>query len=398
MAFNLSKERKSSFVLIKLFPIMLTVFISFIIIGGALPVLPLHIRNNLGFGTFIIGIIAGAQFAASLISRIWSGRFSDTYGTKPSVVFGLVLASIAGILYFLSIFTIDEKDCSIILLLIGRAILGAAESFIITGSISWGLALVDKKHAGKVIAWMGTAMFAAMAFSGPIGIFLFNLWGFKAIAFLTLLLPLAILIYLRAVPSILPKPQKDTATFQSVIQFVWLPGLGAALASIGYCTIISFSSLYYNTMHWQPVWLAFTTFGITLIITRMFLGHLPDQFRGAVIALIFVFVQALGLFVMWEAKNALTASVGAALAGLGYSLVYPGLGVEAMAKATSQNRGIAMGIYTAFLDVAMALGGPMLGLIGGSFGVAHIFLISAFIVLSTSIVIVILLKRSAVLI
>ena len=53
-----------------LMPVMAAVLVGFIIIGVALPVLPLHVKNDLGFGTFIVGLVAGAQFAASLISRV----------------------------------------------------------------------------------------------------------------------------------------------------------------------------------------------------------------------------------------------------------------------------------------------------------------------------------------
>ena len=53
---------------------------------------------------------------------------------------------------------------------------------------------------------------------------------------------------------------------------------------------------------------------------------------------------------------------GAGLTGLGYALVYPGLGVEAVKRAPPESRGLAMGAYTAFLDVALGFGTPLLGL------------------------------------
>ncbi|EPQ2864384.1 hypothetical protein NRF49_000796 [Klebsiella variicola] len=43
-----------------LMPVMAAVLVGFIIIGVALPVLPLHVKNDLGFGTFIVGLVAGA--------------------------------------------------------------------------------------------------------------------------------------------------------------------------------------------------------------------------------------------------------------------------------------------------------------------------------------------------
>jgi hypothetical protein len=61
-----------------LIPVMTAVLVGFIIIGVALPVLPLHVKNGLGFGTFIVGLVAGAQFAASLISEYGPGAIQTS--------------------------------------------------------------------------------------------------------------------------------------------------------------------------------------------------------------------------------------------------------------------------------------------------------------------------------
>ncbi|QMR78241.1 MFS transporter [Enterobacter sp. RHBSTW-00175] len=377
-----------------LIPVMTAVLVGFIIIGVALPVLPLHVKNGLGFGTFIVGLVAGAQFAASLISRVWSGSYSDKRGAKKGVVAGLIAAAVSGLLYQASLWLVSIPSLSVSVLLAGRAILGGAESFIITGAVAWGLALVDKEHAGKVIAWVGTAMFAAMALGGPVGTLLYDAFGFEAVVLLTLLLPLMVLMYLARMPAVAPHPHAIQTSVGSVMRAVWLPGLGAALASTGYCTILAFSSLYYSSMNWQPVWLAFTAFGVALIVARTAAGHLPDRFGGARVALIFVLVQAAGLFLIWLAGTSLIATLGAAFAGFGYSLVYPGLGIEAISGSTPQNRGTVMGIYTAFLDVAMAIGSPALGWVGGHLGLNAIFLAGALVVLSTAVVALLLLKRA----
>ena len=57
-----------------LLPMMGVVFVAFLVIGAAMPVLPLHVQGGLGFGTFVVGLVAGSQFAASLISRPWAGN------------------------------------------------------------------------------------------------------------------------------------------------------------------------------------------------------------------------------------------------------------------------------------------------------------------------------------
>ena len=55
-----------------LLPIMGVVFVAFLLIGIAMPVLPIHVHDGLGLGTFVVGLVAGSQFAASLISRPWA--------------------------------------------------------------------------------------------------------------------------------------------------------------------------------------------------------------------------------------------------------------------------------------------------------------------------------------
>ncbi|MBN3751677.1 MFS transporter [Paraburkholderia sp. Tr-20389] len=376
-----------------LMPVMAAVLAGFLIIGVALPVLPLHVSHDLGFGTVVVGLVAGAQFAASLISRVWAGSYADRHGAKRGVLTGLIVAAVSGLLYLLSLAFADMPVVSVMVLLVGRAVLGGAESFIITGGVAWGLGLADKEHAGKVIAWVGTAMFAAMAIGGPVGTTLFTSSGFVAIALVTTVLPLIVLAFLIRTRPVPPHPRGKHSSFRTILAAVWLPGLGAALASIGYCAILTFSSLLYTGMHWQPVWMAFTAFGGALILARTIAGHLPDRFGGARVALIFVVMQAAGLLLMSQAKTSLIASAGATLAGFGYSLVYPGLGVEAVRGTTPQNRGLAMGLYTVFLDVAMAAGSPALGWVGGHAGLGAVFLVSAVVVLCTTGVAVRLLCR-----
>ena len=99
-----------------------------------------------------------------------------------------------------------------------------------------------------------------------------------------------------------------------------------------------------------------------------------------------------GLALIWAASNPVLAAAGAALTGFGYSLVYPGLGVEAVRRAPPQSRGLAMGAYTVFLDVALGFGTPTLGLVAGWTELGSVFLTSALIVLCAAAIAVWLLR------
>ena len=197
---------------------MTAVLAGFLIIGVALPVLPLHVTNDLGFGPLVVGLVAGAQFAAALLSRIWAGSYSDRRGAKRSVFVGLLAAAAAGLLYLLSLAFLKEPMGSVAILLVGRAVLGGAESFIITGGIAWGMGLVERQHAGKVIAWVGTAMFAAMALGGPLGSILYTSFGFVAIALMTAFLPLFVFAYVSRTPAAVLPGHGQHASLNAILQ------------------------------------------------------------------------------------------------------------------------------------------------------------------------------------
>jgi len=352
-------------------PLMGAVFVAFLVIGMAMPVLPLHVHQGLGFGTFLVGLVAGSQFGAAILSRVPAGRYADARGPKHAVIAGLAIAAAAGLLYLLSLSSAVNPRIAVTILLVGRALLGIGESFIITGAQSWGLALLGVQNTSKVLAWIGSAMFAAFAAGAPIGSALYARYGFAGLALATTLLPLATLlpvVRLAAVASIARLP----TGLMKVMAAVWFPGAGAALSSIGFGAITAFSALLFVARGWAA-WPAFTAFALSFILTRVFLGHLADRFGGAKVALVCVLVEAAGLGLIWIAPSFALALAGAALTGFGYSLVYPGLGVEAVRLVPAQSRGLAMGAYTAFLDVALGFGTPALGFLADHAGLGAVF-------------------------
>src|SRR5262249_33825645 len=149
-----------------------------------------------------------------------------------------------------------------------------------------------------------------------------------------------------------PRPQ---ASVLQVMAAVWLPGLGAALSSIGFGAITAFSALLFAMRGWAA-WPAFSAFAAAFIVTRIALSRVADRIGGTKVALVFSLVEAAGLALIWVGPWLALALAGAVLTGIGYSLVYPGLGVEAIHCAPAESRGLAMGAYTAFLDLALGFG------------------------------------------
>jgi MFS family permease len=368
-----------------LMPVIMLTFIVFMVTGLAMPVLPLHVHDGLRMGTVMVGLVTSAQFAAALVSRVWSGQLSDTRGAKQAVVTGMLTAVAAGLLYFLSLCYTSAPKLSAVILLAGRALLGGAESFVITGALSWGLALAGPRNTGKAIAWIGMAMYVAFAVGAPLGTALYFRYGFVAIALATAAFPLVGLLLAMPMRAIPPSAQAKSS-FTRVVGAIWLPGIGLALASLGFGAITTFIALLYSAHGWDAAWLAFSGFSGAFVVARLFFGHLPDTLGGARVALVCLVIEATGQALIWLAPAPGFALAGAVLTGFGYSLVYPGLGIEAVRAVSPESRGLAMGAFTAFLDLALGVSGPILGWIASGTGIATVFLVSAMIVLGATVI------------
>jgi MFS family permease len=353
----------------------------FLVTGAALPALPLHIHDGLGFGVFTVGLVSGAQFAAALLFRIWAGKISDQRGPKFAVIAGLLMAALAGMLYLVSLIDTGLPIVSIMILVGGRAFLGGAESLIMIGAQSWCLALAGGNNVGKMLAWIGTAMFVALAVGAPLGSFLFETYGFASIGVTTFLGAAVTLLLVTFVPAVKPTPRDNSKIFAKVLRAVWLPGMGMAFSSLGYGMVTAFAVLLFAQRGWQPAWLSFTLFAVGLMVARMLFGALPDRLGGARTATIFIVVHSVGIALIGVSSAAWLAFVGAALAGFGYALIYPGFGIEAVARAPANAKGVAMGIYTAFIDLALGIFAPLLGLVAGLAGVGPVFIIAAILAL-----------------
>ncbi len=370
--------------MVLLLPIMASVFVAFLVGGLALPVLPLHVHRGLGLGTFVVGLVAGSQFFAALIFRPMAGHFADRRGAKLAVVAGLLAAMTAGLLYLLSLQFVSLPVISVTILLGGRALLGVGESFVITGAQTWGLLLGGPKDTGRVIAWAGSAMWASFALGAPAGAFLYAALGFSAIAMTTTFVPVVALLMVARLPHSKPST-RPRSSFTQVVASVWLPGLGLAFSGAAFGAMTAFVALLFASRGWT-VWPAFTTFAGVFILARVFFGHVADHVGGAKVALICVTIEALGQALIWIAPWSWLALLGAGLTGLGWSLVYPAFGIEAVRRAPPGQKGMAMGAFTAFLDLALGLATPALGVIAAYAGLNAVFLASAIAVLFSAVI------------
>ncbi len=357
-----------------LLPFSLIVFLGYSAIGIPLSTLPLQVHDVLGYGTTMVGVVIGLSAAVTLLTRQVAGGLSDRRGPKFAVLAGLGTAALTGVAYWLS--TVLPSGPGLAALLVGRLVLGLGDSLFTTGVMAWAVYQVGAQNAGRAMAWVGIAMYGALAVGAPVGAGLGALGGFAAVSLAVLVMPLLGVVVAVARPGP-PGVMHRRGNFLGVVRQMWPPGLGMVLASSGFGTIAAFLSLRYAALGWAGAGLALTGFGAAYIGARLLFAGLPDRLGGIRVATASLTVEAVGLALIAGAWSPVVAFIGTAVTGFGYSMVFPALGVEVVRRVTPESRGVALGAFLACFDLGLGAAGPVTGLVAGGFGLPAAFVAAA---------------------
>jgi MFS family permease len=388
-----SPARGGAAVTVQVISIVFFTFLCYLVIGLPMAVLPGYVHGGLGYGSVLAGLVISVQYLATLLSRSHAGRMADTVGPKQTVMIGLAACAASGVFLLLAHVLADRPAPSLAALMASRLVLGFGESWVGTGCITWGIGRVGAAHTAKVISWNGISTYGALAIGAPLGVQLQAQWGFGAVGAAVLaagLLGLA-LAAPRATVAVVGGARM---AFTQVVARVLPHGMALGLASVGFGSIAAFVTLYYAAHHWHGAALSLSVFGCFFIGARLLLGGTIRRFGGFRVAIGSIAVEILGLLLLWLAVSPWMALAGAAMAGFGFSLVFPSLGVEAVNRVPAGNRGAALGAYSAFLDLSLGITGPVAGLIVAGFSYPAIFVFAAMSA-AAAMAIVLALQRSA---
>lgn len=355
-------------------PIIISVFGVYLTIGIALGVVPGFVQNILGFDSIIVGLVIGLQSLSTLLTRAYSGKITDTRGAKKSKMSGVILAVAAGIFYVMAALFQAHPLLALSFLLIARIIHGIGESFLVTGALTWGIGLAGHSSSGKVMTWNGIAMYAGIAIGAPISIWLSKEYNILPAFLLITLLPLVSWLSTAKLPSVAVDKDHVRTPFYKVIGAISGQGLSLAFSSMAFGCIASFIALFFSQKNWGDASLAFMIFGACYVLTRIFFASFPDKYGGFKIALISIVIEVAGQILIWTSASKTLAIIGCGMTGVGFSLVFPALGVLAIQKVNPQMRGTALGAYVAFVDLSLGLAGPIAGLIAGWFDYQTVYL------------------------
>ncbi|EOB9997699.1 MFS transporter [Cronobacter sakazakii] len=379
---------------LKIVSIVIFNFATFLTIGLPLAVLPGYVHDVMGFSPFWAGLVISLQYIATLISRPHAGRYADLWGPKTVVIVGMSCCLLSGASYFLAWWGAGAPLVSLALLCLGRVVLGFGQSCAGTGSTLWGVGVVGSTHIGKVISWNGVVTYGAMAVGAPLGALLYRHGGLPLVA--GVIMGVALLGIVLALPRPAVKASKGKPLpFRAVLGKVWPFGMALALTTSGFGVIATFITLFYQAKGWDGAAFALTLFSGAFVGTRLLFPNAINRLGGINVTLICGVVETVGLLMVGLAVEPWMAKAGTFLAGAGFSLVFPALGVVAVKAVPQSNQGAALATYTLFMDLSLGITGPAAGVLMAWAGVPAIYLAAAGLVLLAILLSVQLKKRPA---
>lgn len=355
-------------------------FFGYTIIGLPLAVLPFFINKVLGYNTIIAGLVISLQYLTTFAMRGYSGNITDKKGPKPAVLISMGSFLLSGILLWIAYECKGTPHISLAILVITRLITGCGEGMIGASPINWAMLALGDQHTGTAISFNGIASYGGLAIGAPLGVYLEKFIGIEGVAII--IMAIAATGYLVAYRKKAYRNEiiENRQSFMKVLAKVSPYGICLALGGLGFGTLSTFITLYYDYMHWTNGALCLTVFGATFILTRVVFSNAIKTYGGIKVSIASFAVEAIGLAILAYAPNVWLALLGAGITGCGFALVFPALGVEAVNLVSASNKGSALAGYGLFIDISLGITGPLVGAVGEHWGMDKIFPFSMFVV------------------
>lgn len=349
-------------------PLFGGIFCCLLGVGASLATVPFFVLHRLHGSNVEAGAAVAALSVAVVVARPVAGRLADLHGYKLLMLCGAVACTLAGLGYYGAV--------GLPVLLAVRIVQGVGEGTVYTAGAAWLVGICPPERRGRVVGLYGIYMWLGITLGALFGTLAMHTIGFSAVWGLCALVGAAGFASVSAGRRP-PNPTGKRGRLFILPASTVLPGIALSLASLGYAALAAFVALHMLTRGVADGVAGFNAFGFTYVGVRLFIGKVPDRFGPRPVALWSAIVEAIGLVIVAVAPNLPVVIIGGLVMGAGLSLLFPSLALIVINNSDPSQQGAALGAFTSFWDLGIAIGAPISGLIASLFTYAAIYYVMA---------------------
>ena len=355
-------------------------FLGFLDTHLLLPVMALY-AYELGASVSIIGLVIGLYSLTNTPANILFGRLIDKVGYRAPLIAGLIGDALSMFLYSLCRLPIH--------LALVRTFHGISGGLVGPATMSITAEYSDQTQRGRAMGIYGmslaTATLVGYGLSGAIA----SRLGYKALFLLG-----AALLAIGAILSLLLPRHKKTGSmtvrtslsedFEKAKGLLRRKGLVVAYPSIfaqyfAFGGVVTLLPLYVKNLGMEAfhVGMLLATFAIMFIILQFPSGTLSDRVGRLRPTAAGLCLGVVSLVLLPSAATFPLLAAVMALYGTAYGLLFPSISALVADSTSSEERGMATGIFHAFLTAGVAIGAPVIGWVGGVVGVESGLMLSS---------------------
>lgn len=342
----------------------------FLSVGALLPTLPLWIDGPLGGDEAAVGLVFGSFGVSALLLRPVAGALSDRHGRRLPMLVGAVLVAAS-----VGSYGVVETVWGLVGL---RLVGGAGEAFFYVAAATAVNDLAPDERRGEALSLFSIALYGGIALGPILGEAILHAVGFTPVWVAA--------ASSAALAAVLTWPVPDTRPAEEpgprpplVHRAALAPGVVILVSVWGQAGFHAFVALHAREVGLPRTQLVFVTFAVVVLAVRSFGARLPDRLGLERVATASLVLSAAGAATIGAWTAPAGVYTGTAVFALGQAFAFPALMSIAVNRVPVRERGAVVGTFTAFVDLAFAVGGVSLGVVAAAAGEPAAFVVAAVI-------------------
>jgi MFS family permease len=339
-------------------------FLGFLGIGTVLPALAPHVRHDLGGSDQTVGWVIGIFSFVALASRFFSGPFADRKGRKATFLIGLLSCALAGLAYLLPLQISGAY--------LGRILQGFGEACLYTGAAAWVVEVGGVQRSSQALGYLSSAIWGGISAGPALGTWLGSFRHAAAWQTAAALTAFAVAFFLKEDFKPAPSAKKHLVLRRSLLA----PGLAVGFVNVHYPVVAGFLILHL-AQHGHSGPAAFSTYAAVILLSRFFLGSLPDRVYPGITFYCGLAAMAAGLLLIAGGPPRPVAIFAAGILGLGFSFPWSSVASTVLRATPEAEHGSVIGLLSAFYDLFVGLSSFTAGAVANRFGYSATFFMAA---------------------